>query len=202
MKWIGLTGGIASGKSSVTKLLRGLSYNVIDADEIAHQIVAVGSTGLTSVIREFGPDVLCSDGSLDRRELGKKVFGNSSMILKLENILHPLVRARVAELRAQLSSHSFVFYDVPLLFEKRIENEFDLIVVVTCTLEQQFERLRRRNNLSDDEIQARLNSQLPLSVKVDGADFIVNNDEGPEKLMREVNRMIDFIQPRLSSIKN
>lgn len=196
MKWIGLTGGIASGKSTVSAILKKLSYVVVDADEIAREVVEFGSPGLRSVVREFGEDILDSAGELDRRKLGQRVFGRPQELQKLESILHPLVRARVADIKKQLTATGvqLAFYDVPLLFEKKMEADFSAVVVVSTTPELQASRLRSRNQFSDDEIQARIDSQIALQMKIQKAHFVIHNNQGLVELEREVERMLEFVQ--------
>ena len=195
MKWIGLTGGIASGKSTVSKMLKDMSYHVIDADQIAYEVVERGSPGLKSVVGEFGSEILHPDGSLDRRKLGQRVFGDPVQLQKLEAILHPLIRARLQDLKTQLVDKKvpLAFYDVPLLFEKNMQSDFAAVVVVFASEDQQIERLRARTNLSDSEIRMRIASQIPLLHKIKGAHFVIHNDDGPEKLKREVEEMLKFV---------
>jgi dephospho-CoA kinase len=196
MKWIGLTGGIASGKSTVSKMLRELSYDVVDADQIARDVVEQGGAGLRSVVSEFGKDILAPDGSLDRRKMGQKVFGDPVQLQKLEAILHPLVRARLQELKSELIRRQVpvAFYDVPLLYEKNMHSDFNAVVLVYATPEQQMERLRARTSLSETEIRMRIASQIPLANKIKGAHFVIHNDDGPPKLVSEVMKMLDFVQ--------
>lgn len=192
MKWIGLTGGIATGKSTVASLLRSMNYPVVDADELARQVVIPGSSGLKSVVDQFGAEVLQPDGTLDRKKLGDKVFGNKNLILKLEGILHPLIRDLAAKRKNELETggHHLAFYDVPLLFEKKMQSLFDKTVVVACSPEIQESRLRARNNLSDKEINARLSSQLSIDEKVKGADFVIWNNGSVADLELEVDRVL------------
>ena len=196
MKWIGLTGGIASGKSSVTKILRDLSYNVIDADAIAVEVVQTGTPGLKSVVQEFGLGILKADKSLDRRKLGQLVFGHPEQLAKLNALIHPLVKARTHELREEVERRGAMvaFYDVPLLFENKMEKDFDIVVVVNATPELQTSRLRSRNQLSEAEIQRRLSSQIPLSDKAKRAQFVIQNDGDLKKLESEVSRLIEFLK--------
>ncbi len=196
MKWIGLTGGIASGKSTVAQELRAHGIPVIDADEIAKQVVAPGSSGLKSVVEEFGIEVLNESGALDRRKLGQIVFTHPECLKRLEAILHPLVRGEAHRRREQLKfqGEALAIYDIPLLFETRAEKDFDKIIVVSCTKEQQAERLRRRNSLSDGEIEERISSQLPLKTKEEGADFVIYNDRDKQHLKKEIDRLLVWLK--------
>lgn len=177
MKWIGLTGGIATGKSTVAKILRDLGYPVIDADALAREASSRGSEGLAEIVQKFGGDVLTKSGELDRKKLGSKVFGSSEMLLQLEAILHPKVQTLKAKAKvtAEAQGADLAFYDVPLLFEKNLEAEFDSIVLVYAAETEQRERLKSRDNLSGDEIQQRLSVQIPIDDKVKRADFVIIN---------------------------
>lgn len=188
MKWIGLTGGLASGKSTVARLLRTKGYPVIDADELAKSAVAPGSPGLQSVLREFGSDLLRPDGSLDRRELGRRVFGKPDQLAKLEALIHPAVQAETAARRKAFASQGFrlAFYDVPLLYEKNLTG-FDAVVVVTAPLDVQKARLRARDGLADEEIVKRLASQLSMAEKEARADHVLRNDGDLAFLERQVD---------------
>ncbi|MGI8522984.1 MAG: dephospho-CoA kinase, partial [Nocardioides sp.] len=127
---IGLTGGIASGKSTVSAMLADLGAVVVDADRIAREVVAAGTTGLTAVVSEFGPEVLTDDGEPDRPKIGAIVFADPSRRAALEAIIHPLVRARAAELEAQADPDALVVHDIPLLAETGQAAEFDAVIVV------------------------------------------------------------------------
>jgi dephospho-CoA kinase len=196
MKWIGLTGGIACGKSTVSLRLRDAGYPVIDADTLAHQVVAPGTSGLKSVLSEFGADLLTPEGLLDRRKLGQRVFGHPDRLRALEEILHPLIRKETERLKQNYleSQTPIVIYDIPLLFETKAEHSFDKIVVVTCTKGQQKERLQRKTQLSEEEIDMRIASQIPLPYKEERADFIVYNNKNEQHLLSEIKRLIDWLQ--------
>ncbi len=196
MKWIALTGGIACGKSTVSQLLRSKSVPVIDADEIAREVLQKDSSGLKLVVESFGEEVLLEDGTLDRRKLGQRVFGHPDMLHKLESITHPLIRAETARRRDALEKKGepLAIYDIPLLFETKAQSQFDAVIVVTCTKHQQKERLRRRTNLSDDEIEMRIASQLPLSLKEQEAQFVLHNDRDESHLLQEVGRLVKWLE--------
>lgn len=191
MKWIGLTGGLASGKSTVARLLRSRGYPVIDADELAKDVVGPGTPGLRQVIQEFGADVQGPDGSLDRRALGRKVFGFPEKLLRLETIIHPLVQAEVNARRKAFASQGFrlAFYDVPLLFEKKLTG-FDAVVVVTATEEVRRQRIKLRDNLTDEEIERRLASQIPMGEKERQATHILENHGDVKELENQVDRLL------------
>lgn len=191
MKWIGLTGGLGSGKSTVASFLRVKGWPVIDADQIAHQVLAPGSAGLTKVLEHFGKDLLLPNGELDRRALGMRVFGHPERLLELERIVHPLVQDEVSRQRQALQQAGFqkAFYDVPLLFEKNLEG-FDSVVVVTSSPTVIHGRLKSRNAWSDEEISKRIASQIPLTEKEKRADHVIRNDGGLGELEDAVDRLL------------
>jgi dephospho-CoA kinase len=195
MKWIGLTGGIATGKSSVSRILQAAQSPVIDADQVAREVVAPGTTGLQQIEKEFGASMLLPDQSLDRKALGQITFSDPIARKKLESILHPLIQARTKVLREELerAGHSYAIYDIPLLFETRAQSQFDAVAVVSCRPEQQRERLRTRNNLTEQEINDRLAAQLPLRDKVAKADFVIDNSGDLSHLQSEVERFLTWL---------
>lgn len=188
MKWIGLTGGLASGKSTVARLLRTKGYPVIDADELAKAVVAPGTEGLREVLAAFGSDLLQTDGALDRRELGRRVFGKPEELRRLEAIIHPRVQAETSARRRAFATQGFriAFYDVPLLFEKNITG-FDAVVVVTAGEQLRKTRLKSRDGLDDEEIARRLASQIPLPEKEAKADYVLHNDGDLASLEKQVD---------------
>lgn len=192
MKWIGLTGGIATGKSSVTKVLRTLGYPVIDADEVSHAVTAKGQPALVEIFKTFGEKVKVPDGSLDRKALGQLVFGKPELLKKLENIVHPLVIARVIEEREKLekAGATVAFYDVPLLFEKNMELLFDAVVLVYASEDQQLARLMDRNKLGRQDAEARLKSQWPIEVKRKRSTHVIDNSGSLTELSKEVQRVL------------
>lgn len=199
MKWIGLTGSIGCGKTTVSQCLKERSIPVVDADEIAKKIVDIGSYGLKSILKDFGSDFLLGDGSLDRRRLGQYVFGDNEKRKRLESILHPLIREETLRQRKLLEDRHepIAIYDIPLLFETNAQDQFDAIVVVSCTEQQQKERLQLRNpDWAADEIEKRIASQIPIHVKEKAADFVVHNDGDRNHLEKEMNRLINWLTGR------
>jgi dephospho-CoA kinase len=196
MLWIGLTGGLASGKTTVTNILRKKKIAVICADELARLAVAPKSLGLQQVLSDFGTDLLNSNGELDRKKLGEKVFKNKQNLVKLESIIHPIVRQLGAKQRneLELAGEKIAFYDVPLLFEKNMQSLFDKIIVVTTSPENQMRRAILRDGLSEIEIHHRLQNQLPMSQKINSADFIIENNSTLQDLELAVDRMLLAVQ--------
>ncbi len=177
MRIVGLTGGIASGKSTLAAALRELGAPVIDADALARDAVRRGSPALARIAAEFGPDVLGPDGELDRKAMAARVFADPSARERLEAIVHPAVRAGVAAETARLAAagHPLALYDVPLLFERGLDREVDGVVVVYAPPEVQVARLRARDGMTPAEARARLDAQMPIDEKARRADVLVDN---------------------------
>lgn len=196
MKWFGLTGGIASGKSTVAQLLVERGIPLVDADEIARAVVEPGTKGLEAVAHAFGPEVIGPDGRLNRRKLGEVVFGNAEKLTLLESLLHPMVQSETAARRLKFAGggHDFAVYDVPLLFEKNLEKQFDGVILVSTTEQLQRERMALHRGYSPLEIERRLGAQLSIDAKKPRADFIVGNDGDREHLAREVDRLAEWLE--------
>lgn len=195
MKWIGLTGGIATGKSTVAQMLRQAGGTVIDADAIAHEALVASSPVLPQIVSVFGKDILDKKGDVQRSLLGQKIFKNKQQRLLLEAITHPFVRGRVAQLRAgaEARREKVAFYDVPLLFEKDMQEDFDKVVVVTCDKDLQLARLMTRNSLSQEDAQERIAAQWPLAEKEKRADILIRNDGSLDDLQKQVNQLLQKI---------
>ncbi len=192
MKWIGLTGGIATGKSTVSAILRDLGRSVIDADVLARDVVRPGSPGLGEIIKTFGGNVLTPNGELDRKKLGEIVFSDEHKREQLEAILHPLIEEKRAEARRALERQGceLAFYDVPLLFEKNLQDEFDATVLVYAHRDLQAKRLRERSGMSDDEISRRLGAQLPIDEKLPRATHVLRNEGSLADLRQQVKALV------------
>ena len=182
---VGLTGGIASGKSTVSKLLASYGADTIDADQVAREVVMPGSNGLTAVVNEFGVEVLTSDGELDRQELGRRVFADAKKRKSLEAILHPLIKARTSQL-IQESTKEIVVYAVPLLVEVNVDYPFDMILTVEANPELQIERIVRSRGLSEQEAAARLAAQATKIERAERADFVIDSSGTHTQLETQV----------------
>ena len=183
---VGLTGGVASGKSAVSAMLRELGALVIDADVLAREVVAPGTPGLEAVVAAFGPEVLAPDGSLDRARLGAVVFGDPVSRAALEGIIHPLVRARAAELEAAAPPDVLVVHDIPLLVETGQADAFDAVVVVDVPEEVQVERAVRSRGWSEEAARARIEAQASRAERLAAATHVVDNSGTFEDLRRRV----------------
>ncbi|TPV92295.1 MAG: dephospho-CoA kinase [Myxococcales bacterium FL481] len=184
----GLTGGIGSGKSAVGALLAGFGVPVVAADELARLVVSPGSEGLALVVEAFGEEVLSADGELDRRAMGRLVFADPSRREQLETILHPCIQRRYQHVLAGLAAagHGLVVYEVPLLFENGLEKDMRGVAVVYAAPEIRVARVRARDGLRDEEIQARMAAQLDDEEKFRRADYVLYNDGSRDDLRREV----------------
>jgi dephospho-CoA kinase len=185
---IALTGGIASGKSAVSELLRDRGAVIIDSDVLAREVVAPGTPGLAAVIERFGPGVLAGD-ALDRAALGKIIFGDPEARRDLESITHPLIRRRAEELERAAADDAVVIQVVPLLIEAGLADGFDLVIVVDADPAQQRDRLRRRNGLDERQVEERLAAQATREQRLAAADLVVDNTGPAERLPAEVDRL-------------
>lgn len=186
MKMVGLTGGIGAGKSAVASRLAALGAVIIDSDRLAREVVAPGTEGLARVVEAFGPGVLDGSGALDRPALGRIVFADAEARRRLEEITHPLVRARSAELVAAAPPDSIVVHDVPLLVEKGLSGLYSLILIVFATLDTRLDRLMRLRGMSRDDAMARISAQATDEERRAVADIAIANDGTPEELDRQV----------------
>lgn len=188
---VGLTGGIGSGKSAVSRLLAERGAVVVDADVVAREVVKAGTPGLARVVEEFGEQVLLPDGSLDRAALGTRVFSDPEALSRLNAIVHPLIGARTAELleQARASGVPLVVHDVPLLVEGGLASTYDVVVVVAAEQETQLDRLVRLRGMTEEEARRRIAAQAPLEDKLAVADQVVHNDGSLGDLAAQVDRL-------------
>lgn len=186
---IGLTGGIGSGKSEVSRLLAEHGAVVIDADVLAREVVEPGTPGLAEVVEAFGAGVLADDGSLDRAALGARVFGDDAARRRLEAIIHPRVRARAAEIEAAADPDAIVVHDIPLLVETGQGDAFDGVIVVDVPVEVQVERLVGQRDMSANEAQGRISAQASRQRRAGAADWIVDNTGSLADLRSAVARV-------------
>lgn len=186
---IGLTGGIAAGKSTVADHWAYLGAAHIDADAIAREVVAPGTDGLRAVAEAFGPDVIANDGSLDRKSLAAKVFEHPELRSKLEAIIHPLVQAETRRLISEQPENALVVYNVPLLVEASVNLPFDRIVTVEAPLEKQVERLVALRGMTKAEAEARIRSQATPAQRANAADFILNSNQSLDLLLKDAGKL-------------
>lgn len=198
MRVFGLTGGIASGKSTVARRFEQLGIPVVYADRLARDAVAKGSEGLAEIAQTFGADLVLTSGELDRRALGARTFGDPAALARLNAIVHPRVAALALAAFSRLSEqgHELVCYEVPLLVENGLAEAFRPVVVVAASAQAQLARVLERDGLTREEAEARIASQLPLEQKLAAADLVIHNDGDLDALLREVDRVAAEVRAR------
>lgn len=199
---VGLTGGIAAGKSTVSeKLKKEYGLTIIDADLIAKQVQEPGRSSYNKIVQYFGPKVdnlLLEDGNLNRPELGKYVFGDKEELKKLNSFVHPAVRFEIFKqiLIAYLKLNKLVILDVPLLFEAGLDKICGATITVICKEEIQLERLLKRNQyLSEEDAKQRINSQMPNHLKIRKSDYIIDNSSTLEDLDEQISGTVNRVTP-------
>ena len=189
---IGLTGSIASGKSTVANMLKEMGFPIIDADLVARIVVEKGTATLETIKETFGTEVIHDDGSLNREGLGEIIFSNPSKRKQLNDIMHPAIRTEMLAQKEHLmqQGHPVIIMDIPLLFESRLQSFVDKILVVTVTEQTQLERLMSRNGFTQEDAKLRIQSQLPLSVKEKGADAVIYNNGTIEETKQQLTKIL------------
>ncbi|MEA5531880.1 dephospho-CoA kinase [Dolichospermum sp. UHCC 0684] len=187
---IGLTGGIATGKSTVANYLA-TTYNlpILDADIYARDAVSVRSPILSQIAEKYGREIILSDGNLNRTKLGEIIFHQPEERDWVESVIHPYVRDCFAKAINESSANTLILV-IPLLFEANLENLVNQIWVVSCSPQQQKERLIERNNLTPEQAAARINSQLPIAEKIARADVVLDNSANLESLLQQIDKVL------------
>lgn len=178
MKIVGLTGGVASGKTTVANMFRELGAKIIDADELARSAVERGTEAFQKIVKEFGTDFLDNSGTLDRKKLGKYVFSDPERKEKLEKIVHPVVGKMLMDSieSEREKGTEILILDIPLLFENNMQMWIRPVILVYVNEETQLERLMKREKITEDEARNIIKSQMPLEEKKNLADFIIDNN--------------------------
>lgn len=203
-KIIGITGGIATGKSTVVKILKSMNFIVIEADEISKEVVKKGKPGLTKIVEKFGENILLEDGELNRKKLGEIIFNNEDKRKELNEIMHPIIIKEILDrLKSYIFKYDIIFIDMPLLFEtKELLSDmglyFDEIWLVYCDEDVQLNRLMKRENIEFDYALKKIKSQLDSNYKKKNSDKIIYNNGSLEELEKSV---IDMVK-ELRSDKN
>lgn len=196
---IGLTGGIATGKSTVAKILRSLHYQVIDADELSRKVTEPGSEGLLHIAEQFGTDIIKADGTLDRKALSAKVFAAPELRIKLEGITHPLIhKALIQKLKESgLMDHPKIwFYEAALLFEAGRAKEFREIWVTYCEHDTQIQRLQNRDNINRDKAERVIQAQMPALEKAKLGQVIIQTDRPIKDIEAQVRKALESLAER------
>ncbi|MTI68795.1 MAG: dephospho-CoA kinase [Firmicutes bacterium] len=195
-KVIGLTGGIASGKSTVSKYLKSKEFPVVDADEISREVVEVNKPAYKEIVRNFGKEILNSDLSINREKLGSIIFKDDKLRLKLNKIIHPnIIKTIKKRTNEYLEKHNIVFLDIPLLVETRKELEenginFDEVWLVYAYENQQLDRLMKRDNLDKESAIKRIKAQKSLKEKINEADVVIYNTETKVLLIEKIKKLL------------
>ncbi|MEW6334127.1 MAG: dephospho-CoA kinase [Thermodesulfobacteriota bacterium] len=196
---VGLTGGIASGKSTVAAILVEKGARHIDFDELAHVSQAPDGPVWREIVRHFGEDILCPDGRIDRRRLGERVFADRDQRELLNRLVHPAVfdawRRQLEEVR-EIEPEAIVLSDIPLLIEAGLESMVDLVLLVYIPPEEQMARLMARNGYSREEAARRVASQMPIAEKLARADMVIRNDGPPEETRRAAGEVWELLKVR------
>ena len=192
--YLGLTGGIGSGKSTAARMFADLGATIIDADAIAKEVLEPGQLGYESIVNKFGDDILDSSGNIDRTILAAKVFENSSKLKELEDVVHPEVAGKVQEIRESLPAGTTVIYDTPLLVEKKLQDQFDQVIVVLAPEPLRTQRLLARG-LAERDIAARMSKQATDDQRRAVANFVIDNSGSLAQLRAQVQNVWNQISP-------
>jgi dephospho-CoA kinase len=197
---LGITGGIASGKTTVMRILAGRGIPTVSSDDLSHACIKRGRPAYQAIVRRFGRDILSPSGQINRHQLGEIVFADPKKRRTLEKIVHPCV---VRGLKLFIKKHrtGIIALDIPLLFEAKLQKLVDKIVVVYCSRNQQITRLRRRMGLSRAQALARIHSQSPLDLKRRMADIVVMNTRKRTQLSRQARASLAVLSAQLASVK-
>ncbi|MCS1380695.1 dephospho-CoA kinase [Lysinibacillus sphaericus] len=189
---IGLTGSIASGKSTVAKMMTALGLPIVDADVVARDVVEPGTETLALIVQNFGAEILLEDGNLNRPKLGDIIFHEPAKRKILNDIMHPAIRQEMLRQRDAYieAGQKHVVMDIPLLFESKLEHFVERILVVSVSEEVQLRRLMERNQLSKEDALARMHSQLPMSVKEKSAHAVIYNNENLQQTEEQLKKIL------------
>ena len=189
---VGLTGGIASGKSTVSAMFKELGCHVLDSDAITRELFEPGTSVNAAVAHRFGPRVVAADGSINRKVLGELVFGDPELRLALNSLVHPAIKQRQSEFLNRLEAsdpRAIGIVEAALMVEVGTYSDYDRLIVVTCSPAVQRERLRARSALTNEQIESRIASQMPMEEKVKVADFVIDNSGDIEDTRRQVKKI-------------
>lgn len=196
---VGLTGGIGTGKSTVVNYLKQKGYFIIDADQIAREVVEIESEGLKAVVAAFGEGILNVDNSLNRKVLGEIVFKSKDKLQKLNQILHPLIRDRIQYYEKQNSHLDVIFYDVPLLFETKQQNLYNEVLLIYASHETALSRVIERDRISESLARMKINAQFSMDIKKNLADFVIENEVTLNELHKQLDQYVDALRTRIEN---
>lgn len=193
---VGITGGIGTGKSVMTKYLIHKGYKVIDADQIAREVVEPGKKGLSSIVEFFGSDLLTERGTLNREKLGQIIFDDQEARLRLNAMLHPLIKDEIANQIDALGNVGLVFVDVPLLFETNSQSLYDETVLIYATEDICLERIVRRDKISPELANKKINAQFAINEKVKLATYVIDNSKSLDAFYHAVDLYLTTLESR------
>lgn len=191
---VGLTGGIVSGKSTVAKMFRDLGTKIIDADKLGHKVILPHKPAWEKIVKLFGKELLREDLSIDRKKLGEIVFGDQRLLKKLNEITHPeiikLIKEEIKLIKKKKDKkEDILIIDAALIYEAKIDNLMDKIIVVYVEEDEQIKRLKKRDNLSAEEALKRIKSQMSINKKIKFADYIIDNSNSLDKTREQVEKI-------------
>ncbi len=191
---VGLTGGIVGGKSTVASMFRDLGAKIIDADKIGHSVILPYKPAWKKIVKLYGKDILRNDLTIDREKLGKTVFANQILLKKLNEITHPeiikIIKKEINSARNKThNQRKILMIDAALIYETKIDRFMDKIIVVNIGKDEQIKRLIKRNNLSKDEASQRIKSQMPMEIKVEMADYVIDNNNSLDETKKQVEKI-------------
>lgn len=193
-KLIGLTGGIASGKSTTSNYLKDKGYIVLDADVYAKKIMEPGQVAYENIVDYFGPEIVNKDRTINRKTLGNLVFNNKDKLTQLNQFTHPEVKRLMKKDQDKYLPDNHVFLDIPLLFENNRHEMCDLVITVYVTYKNQLERLMARNGFSEEEARSRIASQMDLEEKKKRSDVVFDNNETKEALYKQIDGFLSNLE--------
>ena len=196
MKLVGLTGGIASGKSTVAKIFQRLGAAIVNADDLAREVVLPGREAWKEIVASFGAEILQTDQNLDRQKLRTLIFNQPEARKRLESIIHPRVRALAEERIRQYGAAGYpvVIYEVPLLFEGKLQEWLRPVILVACKVETQTARLQKRDHLSPADAEKHIAAQMSLAEKRRLADYVIENDGSLADLERQTREILEKLK--------
>lgn len=194
---VGLTGGLATGKSFVGEAFQELGCHLIKADELGHQVLQPGGEAFEAAVREFGPAILGADGAIDRRKLASEVFDKPERLARLNNLVHPPVIRREEQMIHEFAArdpHGIVIVEAAILIETGSHRRFQRLVLAVCSREQQIERAMRRDGLTREEVLARLDRQMPLEEKLKLADYVIDTSGSKDDTRRRIREVYESLR--------
>lgn len=198
---VGLTGGIATGKSTVSSIFKDFGVKIVDADKVAKEITNFDSNKL-EIIKIFGNDIVDQDGNLLREKIKERAFNDKSLIAKLNNLIHPQVIEYFKNEMERVKKDTIVIWDVPLLFETKLDRFCDIVIVVTIPVEEQIKRVMIRDNISEVLAKKIIDKQLSVSYKISHSDIVIDNCGDLEELKAKVRNIYDILKSKVKNIKN